>query len=222
MRGYADLVQEAQRADFLQLCDAPELYREKAEGSSFDFVVTDKDKAFRGELHANIKKNMKGYYSETNDVEDKKIITAKYVGKEDMGRYLRFVLRKRNWDTMQAVNQVARGAKKNTGNFFFAGTKDKRGETVQWVTAKNVAKKELAGFTKMKYWKWEEISFSNLEYVSEPIKLGDLKGNKFTIALRLREPAAESLLNENVSNVRENGFINYFGLQRFGTKSKVS
>lgn len=222
MKAYLDLVQESQKPDFIQLCENPEMFADKAEGLIFSFDVTDKDKEYRGNLHMDIKRYMKGFYSETNEVDNKKIITAKYVGKEDIGRYLKFVLRKRNWDTMQAVNQIAKGAKKNTGNFFFAGTKDKRGETVQWITAKNVGKKELAGFTNMKFWKWEEISFSNLEYVTEPLKIGDLMGNRFTIALRLKEDVDENVLGQNVKNVQDNGFINYFGLQRFGTKSKVS
>jgi len=43
-----------------------------------------------------------------------------------------------------------------------------------------------------------------------------LKGNWFSIALRFIEASNEEI-SINVQNVKENGFINYFGLQRFGT-----
>lgn len=221
MKKYSELILNSQKDEFIQLCNNPNDFVNEADSLNFRLDVTDKDKGFRGALHMDIRKYMKGFYSETKDVEDKKIITIKYLGKEDVGKYLKFVLRKRNWDTMQAVNQIAKCVKKNTGNFFFAGNKDKRGETVQWITAKNVAKKEMAGFINMKYWKWEEISFSNLEYVDEPIKLGELMGNRFTVVLRCKENAENNVINNNVENVKANGFINYFGLQRFGTKSKV-
>lgn len=50
--------------------------------------------------------------------------------------------------------------------------------------------------------------------------MGDLKGNRFHIALRHltgERQHIETLLN----NVKENGFINYYGLQRFGNCSTV-
>ena len=59
------------------------------------------------------------------------------------------------------------------------------------------------------------ITFVLDRYVEEPLQLGDLAGNRFEIVLRHVDdvsavaPAARALA--------ERGFVNYFGLQRFGT-----
>ena len=47
------------------------------------------------------------------------------------------------------------------------------------------------------------------------MKLGDLGGNRFEIVLR-DVRASPEVVEAAVSAVRESGFINYFGLQRFG------
>lgn len=97
-----------------------------------------------------------------------------------------------NWDTMGALNKLARLMHKRTGNFFFAGTKDKRGITVQRVIGKNMSAYHLAtGLSKSKHWKLNEIACSNLEEVDYGTKLGDLWGNRFTMALRLINQAPE-------------------------------
>lgn len=216
---YKQFIKPEEATDFDELCNQPDSFKEKVKGYSFHFDMTEKDKDFRTQLHVDIKRYMKGFKSFTKEIDDKKYIISQFEGKEARGRFLSFKLRKRNWDTMSALNNVARRAKKATGNFFFAGTKDKRGETVQWVTAKNVLKKELAGFIKISNWKWDEISFSDLQYTNEPIKLGDLQGNRFTIALRLLNKLGDSEIKANVDRVAQKGFINYFGQQRFGTKN---
>ena len=48
--------------------------------------------------------------------------------------------------------------------------------------------------------------------------MGDLKGNHFTIALRDIH-GSDQVIATAVENLRQNGFINYFGQQRFGTAS---
>lgn len=48
-------------------------------------------------------------------------------------------------------------------------------------------------------------------YVKQPLRLGDLRGNHFGITIR--EVTAERTLVESaLASLRENGFINYFGL----------
>ncbi len=51
------------------------------------------------------------------------------------------------------------------------------------------------------------------------MKLGDLNGNRFTIVLRQIKCKDDSIINEAVNSLAQNGFINYYGLQRFGTSS---
>ncbi|GFH06137.1 tRNA pseudouridine synthase D [Haematococcus lacustris] len=82
----------------------------------------------------------------------------------------------------------------------YAGSKDKRGVTQQWVTGFKIDPHQLAG---LRHSHWcRNIRVGNFSYVAEPIELGQLAGNRFNILLRA---------------VRALGFVNYFGLQRFGT-----
>ena len=51
--------------------------------------------------------------------------------------------------------------------------------------------------------------------VKEPLQLGNLRGNRFEIVLREVSCTAEHL-DLSCQALNERGFINYFGLQRFG------
>lgn len=70
------------------------------------------------------------------------------------------------------------------------------------------------------------IRIGHLEYAHEPLKLGQLKGNEFTITLRNVRPSSSSAsvdkaflasVRRSMDVIRDRGFINYFGMQRFGT-----
>jgi tRNA pseudouridine13 synthase len=51
--------------------------------------------------------------------------------------------------------------------------------------------------------------------VKEPLQLGKLRGNRFEIVLR--EVSCEAgLVESSCKALSERGFINYYGLQRFG------
>lgn len=52
--------------------------------------------------------------------------------------------------------------------------------------------------------------------------LGDLGGNHFTIVLRNVKDATEQDLQESLVSLKNNGFLNYFGMQRFGTSSVMT
>ncbi|VDM16196.1 unnamed protein product [Hydatigera taeniaeformis] len=59
------------------------------------------------------------------------------------------------------------------------------------------------------------IKLGNFSYSANSIKLGDLYGNRFSIVIR--DVAAEdSVLHKAIQDWQKHGFINYFGLQRFG------
>ncbi len=67
--------------------------------------------------------------SKTIQKDEKIIITFKLIIKEYKEPYVGFVLRKKNIDTMAAINFLAWMTHNAIGNFSFCGTKDKRGET---------------------------------------------------------------------------------------------
>ena len=51
--------------------------------------------------------------------------------------------------------------------------------------------------------------------VKEPLRLGDLSGNRFEIVLR-DVKCSPTIVEAAVTALQTSGFINYFGLQRFG------
>ena len=55
----------------------------------------------------------------------------------------------------------------------------------------------------------------------ESLKLGDLSGNRFKIAIRKVKENNLDLIKEGIVHLKNHGFINYFGLQRFGTCTQV-
>lgn len=74
--------------------------------------------------------------------------------------------------------------------------------------------------------KIRDISIGDFRYVSEAAAIGKNRGNRFTITLRgLRANNPESSmaelrsrLDETVASLRTAGYLNYYGLQRFGNR----
>lgn len=142
------------------------------------------------------------------------------------GEYLHFSLYKENKDTMEVVGFL--GSKLNCGTkgFGFAGTKDRRACTVQRVCVKRQTAERMYGFNKVLY----NAAVGDFEYRHNDLKLGDLKGNEFTITLRdchfqneegkdfaQRRQLANEVVEKAITDFSEKGFINYYGLQRFGS-----
>ena len=142
------------------------------------------------------------------------------------GEYCHFTLYKENKDTMEVVSLLARFLKMNPKELSFAGTKDRRAVTVQRLSARRVDAERLAALNKT----LRMAAVGDFEYAARAVGLGDLEGNEFTITLRecdiddvgdlsIEEKmrmVKESLLR-GIEGLEKNGFLNYFGLQRFGT-----
>ncbi|CAN0434460.1 unnamed protein product, partial [Ectocarpus sp. 8 AP-2014] len=186
---------------------------------------------------------------------------------EGRPEFCRFVLYKENSDTMGAVSRICKHLRFSSKVVGYAGTKDKRGVTAQWCTVKRKSIEELRSFNRPlgAFQQGSIVLLGNFSYVAEPLKLGDLSGNRFGIVLRnltlpsgggngtgngaengaengagggqdasaddtskkeAEDPEAAVVeagakLKEAVDRrcawVKERGFINYFGLQRFGS-----
>ncbi|KAL5111923.1 hypothetical protein TcWFU_004225 [Taenia crassiceps] len=59
------------------------------------------------------------------------------------------------------------------------------------------------------------IKLGNFFYSADSIKLGELYGNRFSIVIR-DVVAEDGVLHKAIQDWQKHGFINYFGLQRFG------
>lgn len=144
------------------------------------------------------------------------------------GDFLHFSLYKENKDTMEVVSFVARQVHVQPKAFQFAGTKDRRAVTVQRVSAYRLTAHQLLGLNK----KLRGSKLGNFSYAPNGLTLGDLRGNEFVISLRdCQFPGMQGLSHEDqakhaeaivkaaVDNLAQDGFLNYYGLQRFGTFS---
>ncbi len=131
---------------------------------------------------------------------------------------IRFAMYKQNMDTNTALERIRLALGVSRGCIGIAGTKDKRAATTQWVTvvgcnATSIAQlnanpsgqKLVSGISGM--------ALGSFSYVDKQLELGDLQGNRFNIVLR----DVSGDVDEVCSNVASRGFVNFFGLQRFGT-----
>ncbi|KAF9169788.1 multisubstrate pseudouridine synthase 7 [Mortierella sp. AD011] len=199
-------------------------------GNDLEFVnlKPEEDKAKRTEIHKLIKERFSGrMVSETvggiirlRMHKKKDNYDTRGRGKTDAwkdlgGEFCRFCLFKENRETMEAVNFLVSSLRVPSKVFSFAGTKDRRGVTSQWVTAHKVKAERLIGLNKS----LRNMRLGNFSYVPRGLKLGDLNGNRFTITLRNVLVDSEETLNRSMVSLRDKGFINYFGMQRFGTGS---
>ncbi|XP_078597162.1 pseudouridylate synthase 7 homolog [Branchiostoma floridae x Branchiostoma japonicum] len=204
------------------------LLESKDKSTAVDIQVGE-DKQQRTQVHHAIKELFSELQSETVEVGNKKVIRVKY-GKGSQARernkfkwpkgrpdYCHFVLYKENLDTMDAINMLAMNLRVRPGFFAYAGTKDKRAITVQEVTAYRIAAERLCDLNKHT----SRYVLGNFSYTEQPLKLGLLSGNHFTIVLRNCTGSPEQI-EAGMTSLRDYGFINYFGMQRFGTTSVPS
>ncbi|KAJ2238123.1 multisubstrate pseudouridine synthase 7 [Coemansia sp. RSA 1722] len=131
------------------------------------------------------------------------------------GDHCYFVLQKENSDTMDVLGQIARKLRVKPRAFGTAGTKDKRGITVQRCSAHRIDHKRLIGIGRQ----LRGVQLGNFSYGAEELRLGQLAGNRFCIVLRYVQGADENGLEPVLEALRNTGFINYYGMQRFGTQS---
>ncbi|CAH8482580.1 unnamed protein product [Schistosoma turkestanicum] len=129
--------------------------------------------------------------------------------------YCHFVLYKEGKDTLSAIQVLSRFLHVGPSIFSFAGTKDRRAITTQFVTAKGINSKTLSLLNN----RLHGLRLGNFSYVSSPLFLGDLDGNQFVVVLR-SVCAPRSVVEIAVETWKSTGFINYYGLQRFGHSSK--
>ena len=191
------------------------------------------EKEKRKKLHEKIREFFPFLDSETIENKNKenpeKKILIRYMTKENQFKrrkifpdknknILLFSLLKKNIDTIGALDYISRLLHRNQKTMKFAGNKDKRAITTQKISAYNTLPGELIGLTKNKRWN-KNIEISNFSFSDKELRLGQLKGNQFCVCFRFIEGLKniKSDLDTITKSLNEKGFINYFGMQRFGT-----
>ena len=146
--------------------------------------------------------------------------TKKAVQVTGRGRYLACVMVKRNWDTILAVEAVAKQLGMNAENVHIAGIKDAKAVTAQHISIGRVTPEQVSQV------KIRDINLYPLRFVNEKIHSGLLSGNCFRIVIRAMGYASSVIENrmENVLNELSSldGIPNFFGHQRFGTRRPIT
>ncbi|HWQ66326.1 MAG TPA: tRNA pseudouridine(13) synthase TruD [Methanospirillum sp.] len=132
------------------------------------------------------------------------------------GPYLICRLTKRNWDQQRAIKEIANRLGFSHQRIGFAGTKDKRAVTTQYISIYKGDQERIRTLS------LPDMSIEPVGTSNQQISLGQLKGNRFNIALKGTEgqgsyDAAQALINE-ISG----GVPNYYGYQRFGVHRPVT
>jgi tRNA pseudouridine13 synthase len=146
--------------------------------------------------------------------------------RQNANAFSQFVLWKQDKDTTGALTEIARRLRINVDALSHAGTKDKRAITTQRIRVRGIPPHRLAslnnsflnlrGSQRMVIGDFKVLSGAE----NRQLSLGDLSGNRFTLVLRgldIHDETGEKNVLDAVASVRERGFINYFGLQRFGS-----
>uniref|UniRef100_UPI00358F9E7A pseudouridylate synthase 7 homolog isoform X5 n=1 Tax=Myxine glutinosa TaxID=7769 RepID=UPI00358F9E7A len=182
------------------------------------------DKAVRAAKHLAVHREFKRLDTRTEQRNGQRVILAfSRRGQKDAPRrgmrwekgrpkFCRFAVYKENIDTMGAVSLLAKLLRMRHSAFSYAGTKDKRAITVQHMAVCRVTAERLVALNRA----LPNLRLGNFHYVPRPLRLGNLQGNHFSIVLRNISGSKEQVDNAMCS-LRDVGFINYYGMQRFGT-----
>ena len=123
-------------------------------------------------------------------------------------------IEKNSRTTLEVVLDIARELKINRKQMGFAGMKDKKAVTRQWICISNKTPEELQGLED----KLHHVKIINITPNQKKLRMGQLVGNKFRLMVRdvgNPERAAQEA-EEILSELKERGVPNYYGYQRFG------
>ncbi|XP_029698081.1 pseudouridylate synthase 7 homolog isoform X1 [Takifugu rubripes] len=221
----ADVLTEEQKKQLEEL----QLFRNKEGSVSIQVVEDTKEK--RTLVHKAIKTQFPGLETKTEEKDGSKFIVAYHAaGKKALGEvkttaaprkhfwpknrdtFCHFVLYKENKDTMDAINVLSKFLRLRPNMFSYMGTKDKRAITVQEIAVHKITAERLQHLNKCLI----NLKVGNFCYKNHPLKLGGLQGNHFTVVIR-NISGTDAQVNQAMTSLRQTGFINYYGMQRFGT-----
>ncbi|ARD85621.1 tRNA pseudouridine(13) synthase TruD [Ferroplasma acidiphilum] len=127
------------------------------------------------------------------------------------GKYTILKVRLRNWDTNKFLMYLADQLHISNKRITYAGTKDKIGITTQYFCINMPENQQI-----------NNISIKDAEIISsfrtdKLVKLGDLLGNEFIISIQSTDDNTQKIGETVESIVKNGGFPNFYGYQRFGS-----
>ena len=118
--------------------------------------------------------------------------------------------------TLDVVLDISRDLHISRKRMGFAGMKDKKALTRQWICISNMDSEEQ--MQQVKDLDIYKTDFLKVVRGRKKLRMGQLKGNKFKILIRDLDDIEESanIANEVLNELQTTGVPNYFGWQRFG------
>lgn len=92
----------------------------------------------------------------------------------------------------------------------YAGIKDAVALTAQRLSLRGVTKEQVENFSHPR------MLLRFVRYGNGALQPGSLKGNRFTIVVR---SDADASLDQSLGDLQQSGFLNFFGTQRFGSRT---
>ncbi len=133
----------------------------------------------------------------------------------DKGSNLILKIKKSDMSTFKLITVIAKATQLEQRDIGYAGLKDKNATTIQYISIPKQYEKDV-----IKNLTTEKIEILEKHYSKFPIKVGQLKGNNFSIVLHDVTPEAKKNIEKVAQEMVEKGIPNYYGYQRFGEDSR--
>lgn len=124
---------------------------------------------------------------------------------------IEFDLVKIGMATFEAKRKIAETLDLSIEDIKTAGLKDSKAITSQKAVISNRTKEEI------KKIELPQIILKNIRAKKGTLNTGELIGNRFTILVRTEKKENKQLI-ERIGQIQTEGFLNFFSLQRFGTR----
>jgi tRNA pseudouridine13 synthase len=125
-----------------------------------------------------------------------------------------FFIEKIGRETLDVVLDIAQELHIDRKRMGFAGMKDKRAVTRQWICVVNGDPEKIKELEEKLY----KVKILKIKQNEKKLRIGQLIGNKFRLLIRETENPEEDvkIANEVLEELTKKGVPNYFGWQRFG------
>ncbi|MGC9351202.1 MAG: tRNA pseudouridine(13) synthase TruD [Sulfurovum sp.] len=130
------------------------------------------------------------------------------------GNFLILKIKKTDMSTWKLIHVISKATGLDEREIGYAGLKDKSATTIQYISLPKKVEKELT-----KNLTTERVEILEKSYNKAPIKIGHLKGNRFSIVLHNVTLKDAKFFRTTALKMQKEGIPNYFGYQRFGEDS---
>ncbi len=133
----------------------------------------------------------------------------------DKGSNLILKIKKSDMSTFKLINVISKATQLEHRDIGYAGLKDKNATTIQYISIPREYEKDV-----IKNLTTQKIEILEKRYSKFPIKVGQLKGNRFSIILHNVDKESKESIEKVAKDMTQKGIPNYYGYQRFGEDSK--